>query len=256
MKQPEAPAALYPAALPQNQQFMYGGVLTHEFSQSLITTLLNSPFIGEIKFIANDSLVSRARNTIAGHFLRSKFDWLLFIDSDIEFRHEHVARLWLHCIKHNRRIMCGLYAMKKLAPHFVFNAINGEAPDKDGAVKVAEGGTGFMAIHRSVFEEMITKMPEIAYTTDINHEPPNAPEWDFFAVGCYKYKDSGLVRYLSEDWMFCQRARDLGIDVWADVSIQLKHRGNMLFPPPAQDVATALKVMRLMKAPGLPEEKI
>ena len=88
-----------------------------------------------------------------------------------------------------------------------------------------------------------------------NHSPPNAPEWDFFGVGPYKYK-SGLVRYLSEDWMFCKRARDLGIDVWADTTIQLRHRGNYLFPPPPSEVVAAIKGMRAMGAAGLPAEKI
>lgn len=231
-------------------------MMTQPFAVSLIGTLLQTPFIGKLDFILNDSLVSRARNTLAARFLESDYNWLLFLDNDLLFEPKHVARLWLHATKEDRKLVVGLYAMKKLAPRFVCNWLDNETPDKNGAVKVTEGGTGFMAIHRSVFETMRERMPEIAYSTDSNHAGGGMrTEWDFFGVGPYKYPN-GLVRYLSEDWMFCQRWRDLGGDVWADTQIQLRHMGNQVFPPPAQEIHEALKVYRAMGASGLPEELV
>lgn len=257
----EKPASIYPTELPRNKQIYcampcYGAQMTQPFVVSLIQTLQSTPFIGQLEFIVNDSLVSRARNTLVARFLESDMQWLLFLDVDLEFQPEHIARLWLHATKENRKIVCGIYAMKKLAPRFVANWIKGEEPDKNGAVKVSESGTGCMLIHRSVFEKMRAAMPEIAYSTDSNHAGgPMKTEWDFFAVGPYKYP-SGLVRYLSEDWMFCQRARDLGFDVWADTKIQIRHMGTLVYPPTAADLCDAVKTCRLMGAAGLPAELV
>jgi hypothetical protein len=254
-------ARKYPAALPENQKFLlglpcYGSLMTQPFAASLIQTLLQTPFIGKIEFELNDSLVSRARNSIVARFLASDYQWLLFLDNDLEFQPEHIARLWLHATKEERRIVCGLYALKKISPQFVFNALPGQVPDKNGAVKVSESGTGCMVIHRSVFETMREKMPEIAFTTDQGATAgAGGTQWDFFAVGPYKYP-SGLVRYLSEDWMFCQRARDLGIDVWADTQIQIRHMGNLVYPPAVAEVVTALRTIRAMGHPHCPPEKI
>ncbi|MEQ1830219.1 MAG: hypothetical protein ABL921_29950, partial [Pirellula sp.] len=195
----------YPQALPVEEQFLlavpcYGAMMTQPFAMSMVTTLTKSPFIGSLEFVLNDSLVPRARNTLAAKFLQSKHDWLLFLDNDLEFSHEHIARLWLHGIKMGRKIVCGLYAFKQIKPLWVANWLPGEKPDENGAVRISYGGTGCMLIHRSVFETMRIKMPEIAYTSDPNHPEPNATQWDFFAIGPYRYPN-GTVRYLSEDWM-------------------------------------------------------
>jgi len=259
---PVARASKYPKNIPPEKQIFlalpcYGGQMTQPFVMSLIETLQTAPFVGTIDFVVNDSLVSRARNTLAARFLASPYQYMLFLDVDLQFKPEHIARLWLHATQKERKIVCGIYAMKKLTPRFVANWIPGEVPDENGAVKVSESGTGCMLIHRSVFEKMRDAMPEIEYSTDSNHvSGGGVKEWDFFAVGPYKHKDTGLVRYLSEDWMFCQRARDIGIDVWADTNIQIRHMGTMVYPPEASEVADAMKVYRAMGAAGCPTTPI
>jgi hypothetical protein len=258
-------ASRFPDTLPIEKQFFvglpcYGAQMTQPFVMSLIQTLQQSPFMGQLEFITNDSLVSRARNTIVGKFLESKYDWLLFLDVDLQFEVEHIARLWLHGTKEGRKIVCGIYSMKKLAPMFVANFMPGEVPDSNGAVKVSESGTGCMLIHRSVFTAMARAMPELSYITDFNHSSGgDKEEFDFFGVGPYLYKTGPLAgkrRYLSEDWMFCQRARDIGFDVWADTKIQIRHMGNMVYPPDVKEVHTAMKTYRAMGAAGCPDELV
>ncbi|KKM80817.1 hypothetical protein LCGC14_1335930, partial [marine sediment metagenome] len=39
------------------------------------------------------------------------------------------------------------------------------------------------------------------------------------------YKDE----YVSEDWAFDQRARELGYSIWADPTIKLGHMGNYVY---------------------------
>ena len=37
--------------------------------------------------------------------------------------------------------------------------------------------------------------------------------------------DGEYVRYLSEDWAYCQRWRNLGGEIWADTSLIWEHQG-------------------------------
>jgi hypothetical protein len=250
----------YPRALPRSQQIYlalpcYGAQMTRPFVSGLLESMLCSDVIGYIDFLDNDSLVCRARNKLAAQFLASEFEWLMFIDVDLAFTPEQLIRIWLHAIKEKRKIVGGLYAMKKISPQFVANWLPGEAPDATGAVKVSELGTGFLLIHRSVFETMREKMPEIAFTPDAlpgtSHQPIG---WDFFAVGPYADKTSGTTRYLSEDWMFCRRARDLGFDIWADTFVQISHIGVMSFPPSVPEIVDAVKTIRAKGHPQMPKD--
>jgi hypothetical protein len=85
-----------------------------------------------------------------------------------------------------------------------------------GLEEIQRGGTGFMRIHRSVFEAM--KRPELEYD---NH---GELQWDFFRVGIKNRE------YLSEDWFFCDDARELGFKVMLDTRIQLLHVGQVNYP--------------------------
>lgn len=170
-----------------------------------------------------DSLAPRARNTAAAAFLKSDCDYLLFIDADIHFNAEHIANI----LEGDEPIVCGVYFLKdetgERKPCLVH--IKGdEGRMLEGRVKVARSGTGFMRIHRSVFEKMIESGIAPAYG---NH---GSQQHDFFQVGVRNGE------YLSEDWTFCDNARALGIDVLIDTRVVLWHEGTALFPLSGQDL--------------------
>lgn len=77
--------------------------------------------------------------------------------------------------------------------------------------------------------------PHLNYTPD---GPPNNPlkplHWLFF--DCMVDPDSG--RYLSEDYAFCRRWRDIGGKVWIDSQSKLQHLGQYNY---VGDVETSLK---------------
>ena len=50
----------------------------------------------------------------------------------------------------------------------------------------------------------------------------------------------GTRRYLSEDWMFCQRWLDIGGKVYGDAGIVLKHIGSAVYPLQTQCVEAGL----------------
>ncbi len=83
-----------------------------------------------------------------------------------------------------------------------------------------------MCIKRDVFRRLMEAYPKLNYTPD---GPPGHPQahlhWLFF--DCMVDPDSG--RYLSEDFAFCRRWRDIGGKVWVDLDCKLKHLGQHMY---------------------------
>lgn len=244
----------------------YGGLMTCGFVRGLIPTWQRG-LVGQVDFLENDSLVSRARNALVSRFLRGeggdvKLDWLMFIDVDLHFQERDVTRLYLQARKWVEKhpdekvpIFGGMYALKKTVPQFVCNAVKGEVADEvTRLMSVRETGTGFMLIHRSTFEAMAEAMPEIAfYTDDGECNEPVHERHDFFGVGPYT-QDDGRIRYLSEDYMFCQRWRDMGGLVLADTGIQIPHQGLATYPLHPADLHAGVVASRAMGHPDVPKE--
>jgi len=202
---------------------VYGGYDPH-FVTSLMSLLGHRPCPLVVHPCIGDSLVARARNRIAAKFLKSDCTHLLFIDTDLIFSPEHIARL----ISHDVPVVAGLYPKKQTELAWVCNTLPDVEADERGLQPVRYAGTGCLMIERGVLERMIGRYPEIEYDPDDGDEP--GVKWDFFSCGVYKCPDSGLRRYLSEDWWFCQRARDLGYTVWMDTQVVMKHVGQMIYP--------------------------
>ena len=227
--------SLYEMAL-HNQRFGLDSIL-HMHSESLITRSRNKMLI---RFLADESLTH-----------------LFWIDSDIAFKPQSVCRLLLA----DRDIAAGVYPMKSMNwpaaglpagttraqfedryTEYPFNPIGhgnekvSAYADADDFVEVAEAPTGFMCIKRDVILRMMQHYPELNYVPD---GPPNNPEahlhWLLF--DCMVDPDSG--RYLSEDYAFCHRWRNMGGKVWVDLQCKLVHLGQHNY---RGDLATSLQV--------------
>jgi hypothetical protein len=211
----------------------------------------------EIYYLFNESLITRARNYCVANFLKSDATHLLFVDSDIHWSAMDLMYM-LHIVSEKPelyRIMCGLYPKKtiawekilkaaqsgeydenpwelqKLGGDMVFNPLPHEYPDGrapiNEPVKIKEGATGFMLIQRSVFEEYAAAHPELLYTPDHLREGEfglNEKIHAFF--DCIINEQN---RYLSEDYMFSEYCRNLGMDIWALPMIELMHCGSYIF---------------------------
>lgn len=203
----------------------YGNVPA-DFMLCMMRMQANPPCNLTIKMVIGDSLVARARNTLAAEFIKcSDCTHILFLDSDLIFSSEQIKRL----VDHNEDLCAGFYPKKQdgdLA--WVCNAkLHANSPDARGLQEMRYMGTGFLLIKRIVFEKMIASIGSA-----IEYHPDGRTaetEWDFFAVGPHKTAD-GYSRYLSEDWYFCQRWLDLGGKVYGDTKIIAKHIGHAVFP--------------------------
>ena len=178
----------------------------------------------EYLFTGNESLITRARNTSVAKFLKSEYQAIMFIDADIEFRAEDVAKLW----NMGKEFCVGAYPMKKDGDPPVSAWVGGnlvELSKLDGPTKVDYAGSGFMLIRRQVFEEMMAAYP------DIHHSEGFRAGIKESLIDCWAFFNTEVVDgvFLSEDYLFCERWRKLGGEIWLDPSINLKHWGVRAF---------------------------
>jgi hypothetical protein len=167
--------------------------------------------------------IHKARNNLAWEFLtKTDAEWYLSVDSDIEFHPDHVSRL----LSRNVPIIGGAYCHKKRKVEWAARSINGIGPDmQTGLQKLCAIGTGFLLIHRSVFEKIIKNpdQPTLCAIEDWSHNK-GGTVWDFFFEGIIQ--ETGFFEQptqLTEDWGFCYRARKAGFDIYADTTFYVKH---------------------------------
>ena len=206
---------------------VYGGY-DPSFVSSLMHLLGKRPCPMVVRPCVGDSLVARARNRLAAQFLASDCTHLLFLDTDLIFSPDHIARL----VSHDEPIVAGLYPKKQTDLAWVCNLDEGSETDDRGLHPARYAGTGCLLIAREVFEKIRELHPEIEYDPD--EGDTGEVKWDFFATGVRLFEGSAGTparrRYLSEDWMFCQRALDLGSDIWMDTGVILRHVGECVYP--------------------------
>lgn len=236
------PLSALPSMKPLFMTPCYGGNVTANFANSLLALnncLWETGMPGEVRIRSGESLITRARNNAVAEFLAdTSLTHLFWIDADIGFTADQVLRLLLA----DRDVVAGVYPIKRFdwpaalpagltretfAQRYLrypVNAHDGVARDIDdeGFLEVSEAPTGFMCIKRSVIETMMEKLPELQYVPD---GPPDTAIHDL----CYRFFDvmvePSTGRYLSEDYAFCRRWRDIGGRVFVDTQSRLSHQG-------------------------------
>lgn len=202
----------------------YGGLIYEACFTSMLKFSVasrNSGIDWSVDTMVNESLIPRGRNNLVAKFLHcTAATHLMFIDADIRWNPEYMTRL----LKANKDVVCGMYPMKCIPPRFVINAIQGG--EQEGTLEeVATAGTGFMLIKRECIETMIAAYPETKYNDNIGV----GAEFEPFMYALFDTMIDDKQNYLSEDWAFCHRWRQLGNKVWVDKSIILDHQGTYAF---------------------------
>ncbi len=207
----------------------YGGQLTESCFMSFIKWSNTCRQLGldwTIETMTNESLISRARNTLTAKFLSNPDSThLMFIDADIGWEPWHLLVL----LNRDVDVIGGLYPMKTLPVKWVVNGFDGAEEGPDGLQEVSKTGTGFLLIKRHVFEKLNAHPAVVPFNSDIGL-PPELNQW----MKTYFDTDVRENRYYSEDWTFCENWRDLGGKVWVDKRVLLKHTGTYVFDYAAQ----------------------
>jgi len=241
----------------------YGGMCHLNYLSCILETRKSFDRLGfplDIEFCKNDSLVSRARNNlIARAMFNQKATHFLFIDSDITWNPIDIFRLVLD----DKALVGGIYPLKKynwdkLKPptkegepsniqtwldrkstgplktflddesmiqtnllSYNLNHLTNQVSIENGLIKVKHIATGFMMIQRSTLEKMMLAFPSTKYVDDVQFL---RPEENTFAYALF---DCGVEdgHYMSEDWLFCNRWRKLGGDIFVNIQISLTHSG-------------------------------
>ena len=229
----------------------YGGHVTINFTRSLLklnNAVWQSGLRASFIIAHGEALVTRARNESLVTFLENPaYTHLLWVDADIGFEPEDVFRLLLSDLD----VVAGVYPMKRfdwpvdippgmqqmqredfeaLALTYPVNSEEDDqlskVPDSDGFIEVTEAPTGLMCIKRQVFSKMMAQYPNLRYVPDGSWTPERA-------ALCYRFfdvmVDEKTGRYLSEDYAFCRRWRDMGGRVHVCTQAKLSHTGNYQF---------------------------
>tara|TARA_B100000123_G_scaffold236091_1_gene187264 strand:- start:41 stop:1012 length:972 start_codon:yes stop_codon:yes gene_type:complete len=237
----------------------YGGQIGEPYFRSMMrfAILCNKYNIKyTISTLANESLVTRGRNTLTSFFMENKdATHLFFIDADIEFNPEDILRM----VAYDKPIVVGAYPKKAINWDSILGAARADGLEEtaetieghssnyvvnfdflkdekgnntpqvqieDNLVKLKDAGTGFMCINRDVIQKMFDKHPEYKYVNDINVDNKFEP---------YMYAlfdtmiDPESRRYLSEDYMFCRTWQNMGGTVYLDPRTALNHVGHYTF---------------------------
>ena len=231
---------------------MYGGACMGSYAKACIdlnTVCMKYGVQTQFFYLFNESLITRARNYLVDEFLRSDATHLMFIDSDIDFNPMDVLAL----LALDKDIIGAPYPKKTIAwekildaakfgladsnPNkleeyagdYVFNPVPGTLEIKlDEPVEVLEIGTGFMMVKRETLVPWRAAYPDYSYIPDHNRTKNFDGSREIHAF-FDTVIDPDSRRYLSEDYMFCQWARKVGLKVFFCPWMKLKHAGMYIY---------------------------
>jgi hypothetical protein len=224
----------------------YGGQVYQNYMESIIQLMSYAAAHGfEMTLALNghDSLITRSRNKLVATFLdMPQATHLMFIDADIGFKPEDVHRI----LQFDQDVVAGMYPVKnidwplvhkrvtpqtteaalpELGLNFVGLPLTGaEREERDGFTTGTYAGTGFMLMKRTALERMIIAYPETKYDLAHTYPHPKRQSANQYALfDCII--EPGTNIYLSEDFAFCRRWRQIGGKIWLDTRSRLTHIG-------------------------------
>jgi len=163
------------------------------------------------------SAIDAARNQMATDALGKGFAELMWIDTDVAFDPNDIARLR----EHNLPFTCGLYPKKgprQFACEFLPGASTVRFGKNGGTVEIRYCGFGFTHVRREVLQAVKEK-----FALPVCNQRFGSLLVPFFEP--MSIPESGGRWELSEDYSFCERARQAGFTVMADTRIRLWHVG-------------------------------
>jgi len=154
--------------------------------------------------------LDHARNICVKKFLESDASDLLFVDTDVGFGPDAIARI----LTTTKPFVAGIYPKKEVIPDWPVTLLPGDQrSDAEGCLRVAMVPTGFLRLHRSVFETLADKVPTYR----------NAQHGDLKAFFKTEIRDG---EYWGEDVEFCRLWREAGGEIHAIPDMDFKHIDN------------------------------
>jgi len=227
----------------------FGGMVSQNYMLSVIRLMSYAKAAGfdvTLSMIGYDALISRARSTLLAAFLDDPgATHLLFVDADISFYPQQVERL----LRIDKDFTGALYPLKSIdwdripqrcvergesVQQAALSYVGTFCPDGerkqegDFATGIYAGG-GFQLIRRGALERIIAAYPETHFKR-VHGFPMSGWRRDrvqsanlYALFDCIIDPETGA--YLSEDYSFCRRWRQIGGEIWIDTASKLSHCG-------------------------------
>jgi len=198
--------------------------------------------------LLKSSLVTQGRNLCVAEFLNhpDNYDYLLFIDSDIDFQSKTIFKM----IGADKDIIACPYPMKTFDTDKMWRKINETEMVKNkndllragytfpvklerrkditvehGVIEVSHAPTGCMLIKREVIEKMIKHYPELQIYQPTVINGKESKKENFYNLFDTLH-DPKTKRYFGEDFGFCQRWTDIGGKVYIYALDYITHVGD------------------------------
>jgi len=178
--------------------------------------LLNNGVQVAYNITTSGSLLVAERNRILKLFMQSDATHLLCIDSDLGWVPQFVLKMLLA----DKEFIAGVYPGRdgKTFTFRTFNNDDSSIVEENGLLKMQYIPAGFMLMTRSVIEKLMKKFPELYF--EPKHESMKKENgWLFFNTELWDGE------FWGEDYVFCRKAREAGVDIWVDPLIPFDHAG-------------------------------
>ena len=167
--------------------------------------------------------IAYARNILTARFIQSDYDYLLFIDSDVEFEPECPLRMLVA----QKDIVCTPYRIKTNDPAQVKYSTTVKDTQNvpilpGGLIEILQGPAGMMMIHRRVFEKLMKERPDLEIQTH-QHRDLFPKDLKIFSFWDCTFKDG---MWTGDDIAFCNLARSVGFKLHANIESPLTHHGS------------------------------
>ena len=184
----------------------------HDYTASAYRTaevLKDNGIESDLVFLAGCAAMDRARDILMDSFLKSEATHILQLDADLGWDAEGIVKM----LKHDVDFVAGVYPVKQEVPKFLVN-FNSER--HNGLIGADGVPGGFCLIKRTAIEAMVYRYPDLKAMGESDGVNGNVLSW----LHTHEVKSG---RVWGEDMVFCRRAKDAGISLWVDPTINLRH---------------------------------
>lgn len=224
---------------------MYGGIAKNPYTislQNLIVKLSQSGHSIMTTTVGNESLITRARNTLVHKFIKTDCDALLFIDADHGWNSDDVLRM----IESGKDFIGAIYPMKginwenikaaavigrpaseleKYSGYFAINLLpEDQTFNENEPFKVKDIGTGMLFLTRKVFEDL---EPHCKKYKNNNVGDTGIQFGEMVTEYFTTFIDDDIL--LSEDYALCRMWQRIGGEVWSAPWVRITHSGDYNF---------------------------
>lgn len=165
------------------------------------------------------SLLVAERNRLVQEFWDSDCTHMLCVDGDLGWPSQAVLAM----LEAKKEFVAGVYPARGVEKTFLFRPVyqeNGSIETDQHLLKMQYIPAGFMLIARPAIAKMREAHPDLRYEPK---DPRNNPEAGY----CFFNTEVWEGEFWGEDFVFCRKAREAGVDIWVDPLIQFNHAGTV-----------------------------